>query len=133
MVSVKAAPLTFFDGKVKWDTCRNSSLERKLRMSDPVKTITPKEVEKLLDDHRDVSLIDVREDEEIAEGKIPQARHIRLGLIPERLDEIEKDKQHILICRSGNRSEYACRYLQSLGYDVVNMVGGMLEWEGDIK
>ncbi|RBW71406.1 rhodanese-like domain-containing protein [Bacillus taeanensis] len=102
-------------------------------MAEHIDTITTEEVEALLRENKTISLIDVREDEEVAEGKIPQAHHIRLSEIPERLNEIEKNEEHILICRSGKRSEHACEYLQQLGYQVKNMVGGMLKWEGDIK
>lgn len=100
-------------------------------MEQPIKTITPEELQQWLDEKRDVDLVDVREAEEFAEGKIPQAKHIRLSEIPERLQEFSKTKTTILICRSGNRSGRACEYLQPLGYDVVNLVGGMLEWEGE--
>ncbi|WP_240613643.1 rhodanese-like domain-containing protein [Pueribacillus theae] len=102
-------------------------------MHQPIKTITPKEVEQLLKDKKPISLIDVREDDEVAQGKIPQAKHIRLSEIPERLDEIEKDKETIFVCRSGGRSGRACEYLQALGYNVVNMEGGMLDWEGETE
>lgn len=102
-------------------------------MSNEIKTITPEEVQQLLNEGKNVSLIDVREDEEVAEGKIPVAKHIRLGTIPERLEEINKNEEHIMICRSGRRSEHACEYLQEAGYEVKNMVGGMMKWEGDVK
>ncbi len=98
-----------------------------------VRTITPEEVDKLLKEGKDISIIDVREDEEVAAGKIPAAKHIRLSEIPDRMEEIEKDKEHIMVCRSGRRSENASLFLQEQGYKVMNMTGGMLEWEGDTK
>ncbi|WLD92445.1 rhodanese-like domain-containing protein [Alkalihalobacillus sp. AL-G] len=96
-----------------------------------VQTITPAEVEKLLREGKAISIIDVREDEEVEAGIIPAAKHIRLMEIPERMSELEKGTEHIMVCRSGRRSENACMYLQDQGYKVKNMVGGMLEWEGD--
>jgi len=102
-------------------------------MSNEIKTVTPQEVEKLINDGKNVSLIDVREDEEVEEGMIPEAKHIRLGTLPERLDEINKEEEHIMICRSGRRSERACEYMQEAGYEVRNMVGGMMKWEGKLK
>lgn len=101
-------------------------------MSEGIKEITPNEVIELIRNHSDVSIIDVREDEEIAAGKIAEARHIRMAEIPDRLDEIDKGEEHIIVCRSGNRSGRVAEFLQSQGYNVRNMVGGMLHWEGDV-
>lgn len=101
--------------------------------SHEIETISPQDLEGMLKEGKDLSLIDVREDEEVAEGKIPQAKHIRLSEIPERLKEIDLDREHIMICRSGGRSERACHFLKEQGYKVKNMVGGMLKWEGETK
>jgi rhodanese-related sulfurtransferase len=98
-----------------------------------VKQIFPQQVEELLKQGKNLSIIDVRETEEVAHGKIPGARHIPLGQLESRLNEIEKDKEHIIVCRSGNRSGMACEFLSSQGYNVVNMAGGMLEWTGEIE
>ncbi|MCG1021976.1 rhodanese-like domain-containing protein [Sutcliffiella horikoshii] len=98
-----------------------------------IQTITTGELKKKLDAGEELYLVDVREDEEIEMGKIKQAEHIRMGDIPENLDKLDKDKEYIVICRSGRRSENVCHYLQDQGYKVRNMVGGMLEWEGDVE
>jgi rhodanese-related sulfurtransferase len=98
-----------------------------------IETISPQDLDGMLKEGKDLSLIDVREDEEVAEGKIPQAKHIRLSEIPTRMNEIDKEREHIMICRSGKRSENACLYLQEQGYKVKNMIGGMLKWEGEKK
>jgi rhodanese-related sulfurtransferase len=97
-----------------------------------MKELTVKEVEQLITD-KEVSLIDVREVDEVAAGKIPGIKNIPLSELTERVSEIEKDKEHIIICRSGNRSGKACAYLTQLGYNVINMSGGMLEWEGEVE
>ncbi|WNB93078.1 rhodanese-like domain-containing protein [Bacillus sp. NEB1478] len=96
-----------------------------------LKEISPSEVKSLLKDGKKISLIDVREDEEIAEGKIPEAAHIKMGEIPDRLNEIDKNEEHIIICRSGRRSENVALFLQDKGYKVINMSGGMLEYNQD--
>ncbi|MEA3320788.1 MAG: rhodanese-like domain-containing protein [Bacillota bacterium] len=98
-----------------------------------IQTITTDELKKKLDAGEELHLVDVREDEEIEMGKIKQAEHIRMGDIPENLDKLDKNKEYIVICRSGRRSENVCHYLQDQGYKVRNMVGGMLEWEGDVE
>ncbi|AUO11561.1 rhodanese-like domain-containing protein [Priestia megaterium] len=95
-----------------------------------VKIITPEELQKRVENGEELHLVDVREDEEVAEGMIPTAKHIRMNDIPANVDYFDKDKEYIFICRSGRRSENVCYYLQEQGYKVTNMVGGMLEWEG---
>jgi rhodanese-related sulfurtransferase len=97
------------------------------------KEISPEEVQKRLENGEKLELIDVREDEEVEAGMIPQAKHIRMNDIPEHLDALDKDKETIYICRSGGRSGNVCAYLQDKGYNVVNMTGGMLDYKGETK
>ncbi|WP_246941392.1 rhodanese-like domain-containing protein [Bacillus pinisoli] len=100
-------------------------------MEQEIKIITTSELQEKLAKGENVELIDVRENEEVAQGVIPGVKHIPMGQIPERMSELDPDKEYIFICRSGRRSENVCYYLQDQGYKCVNMVGGMLEWEGD--
>ncbi|MBM7646497.1 rhodanese-related sulfurtransferase [Scopulibacillus daqui] len=102
-------------------------------MADEIQIIQPEQVEKLLTNKEDVCLIDVREDEEVQAGKIPEAIHIRLSEIPERYQELDIDKNYIMICRSGRRSEKAAEFLQDRGFKVKNMVGGMIKWRGRVE
>lgn len=95
--------------------------------------ITPEELQKKLENGEKLELVDVREDEEVAAGMVPGAKHIRMGDIPANLDYFDKDKEYIFICRSSRRSENVCYYLQDQGYKVRNMVGGMLAWTGETK
>ncbi|SDZ64392.1 Rhodanese-related sulfurtransferase [Evansella caseinilytica] len=95
--------------------------------------VTPQEVAEQLAASKTVSIIDVREEEEVKEGKIPGAVNIPLGQIPHRLHEIDKVKGHIMVCRSGSRSGQAAEYLQANGYKIANMAGGMLRWEGPVE
>ncbi|AIM15948.1 MULTISPECIES: rhodanese-like domain-containing protein [Neobacillus] len=96
-----------------------------------IKTITPEELKKKLEAGEKLEMVDVREDHEVAMGMIPGAKHIRMSDIPDNLDYFDKDKEYIFICRSSARSGNVCQYLQDKGYKVRNMVGGMLEWEGE--
>jgi rhodanese-related sulfurtransferase len=104
-----------------------------MMVMDSIKTITTDELQKKLENGEELHLVDVREDEEVAEGMIPQAIHIKMGDIPESTDRFDKDKEYIVICRSGGRSGNVCHFLQDQGYKVVNMEGGMLAWEGETK
>lgn len=93
-------------------------------------TISPEELKARLDQGEAMYMIDVREDEEVAVRMIPTAVHIPLGELPERHEEIQRQDEVILICRSGNRSGKAYDYLQMLGFTgLKNMTGGMLAWE----
>lgn len=98
-----------------------------------IQIITPEELQKKLEAGEKLELVDVREDEEVASGMIPGAKHIRMGDIPASLDYFDKNKEYIFICRSSRRSENVCHYLQDQGYKVRNMAGGMLAWTGDTK
>lgn len=76
----------------------------------------------------DVQIIDVREPYEWAMGHIPVATLISLQTIPNNLDRIDRNKKIVIVCASGGRSMSASRYLAANGYDVLNMVGGMMDW-----
>ncbi|MBM6616377.1 rhodanese-like domain-containing protein [Bacillus suaedaesalsae] len=102
-------------------------------MEQHIHLITPKELKEKLSKGENLEIIDVREHEEVAQGMIPGAKHIPMNEIPSRLEELDVEKEHIFICRSGRRSENVCHYLHDQGYKVVNMVGGMLEWEGNTE
>jgi rhodanese-related sulfurtransferase len=98
-----------------------------------MKEITAKQLEQKLNAGEKVNIIDVREDEEVAMGKIPGAKHIPLGQIPERIEELDKNEHYYMVCRSGGRSGNACQFLMQKGYNVTNMSGGMLAWEGELE
>ncbi|MCM3609998.1 rhodanese-like domain-containing protein [Planococcus sp. MERTA32b] len=95
-----------------------------------MKTMTVKEVQDYMNTNTDASIIDVRETEEVKAGKIPGAVNIPLGLIEFRLQDIDKSKEHIMVCRSGGRSGMASELLAARSYNVINMQGGMLDWDG---
>jgi len=78
-------------------------------------------------------IIDVRESAELHGelGHIKGSRLVTLANIPASLDELEavRDKEIILVCRSGARSTTAAAILKGLGFsNVNNLKGGMLEW-----
>jgi rhodanese-related sulfurtransferase len=77
---------------------------------------------------RGALLVDVREPDEFAAGHAPAAVHLALGELESRHDELPKDRTVVCVCRSGARSAAAADALCSVGYDAVNLVGGMLAW-----
>ncbi|WP_338657105.1 rhodanese-like domain-containing protein (plasmid) [Sporosarcina psychrophila] len=98
-----------------------------------MKQIYPNEVEALLKEKSPINIIDVREADEVQAGKIPNAIHIPLGLVEFKMQDLDKSKEYIMVCRSGGRSSKAATLLEDHGYKVVNMTGGMLEWNGPTK
>ena len=95
-----------------------------------MKTIEAKDVQQKLENGEGLNIIDVREDEEVAAGKIPGAKHIPLGSIEGRTNELDSSESYIMVCRSGGRSSQATQFLEQQGFDVTNMNGGMMSWEG---
>lgn len=79
----------------------------------------------------DVFLLDVREPQEWQDGRIPGAVHIPMGDVPDRLDEIDRDRPVITYCASGRRSGEVAQYLQGAGFDATNMAGGIQRWESE--
>lgn len=98
-----------------------------------MKAITAKEVEQLLNEGKKLNIIDVREVDEAAGGKIPGAVNIRLGLLEFRMHELDKSKEYIMVCRSGARSGQASQFLEYYGFNVINLTGGMMSWEGKVE
>jgi rhodanese-related sulfurtransferase len=79
-----------------------------------------------------LTLLDVREPQEWAEGRIAGAVHIPLGELPTRWQELPASKPVAVICRSGARSARATAFLHGQGVDAQNVEGGMLAWNGPI-
>jgi len=80
----------------------------------------------------DALVLDVREDKEYAAGHIPKAKHIPLGQLPGRIQELDKFKSKpiLVTCRSGHRSARACGMLKKAGFETVyNQAGGIIAWE----
>ncbi|KML35946.1 rhodanese domain protein [Cytobacillus firmus] len=98
-----------------------------------MKTMTVNEVEQQLAAGVKLNIIDVREVDEVKEGKIASAIHIPLGLIEFRMHELDKNQEYVMVCRSGNRSGLAARFLEGQGFSVINMLGGMMNWEGPLE
>lgn len=77
-------------------------------------------------------VLDVREDNEISGGRIGGARHIPLGVLKQRLGDIERFKEApvVVYCRTGARSAVAASQLVAAGFmDVTNLQGGIQAWQ----
>lgn len=89
------------------------------------------ELRNKVEGEEDISILDVREPAEYAFGHIPGAVNIPLGELEERFEELDKDQDIHVICRTGNRSDLAAQKLTEKGFNrVKNVVPGMTNWEG---
>ena len=73
-------------------------------------------------------ILDVRYPNEWAAGHIEGARHIPGDELEDRLDELDRDRPIVTVCRSGARSAEAAAFLTAEGYDAQNLEGGMQAW-----
>jgi len=71
-------------------------------------------------------ILDVREPVELAVENVPGALHIPIGQLRARLDELPRDREIQVICRSGQRAYYATRILLQNGFQARDVSGGML-------
>lgn len=84
--------------------------------------------------HPGAYLIDVREDEEFAEGHLPGAVNVPLSRL-DRIAETVEEKHSLvyLYCRSGVRAEKARKEMIAWGYDNVYAIGGILDYRGKLE
>ncbi len=73
-------------------------------------------------------MLDVREPDEWAHGRIDGALHIPLMDLVERVGEIPTETQLLVVCKVGARSAQATGFLVDAGHEAINLDGGMLEW-----
>ena len=74
-------------------------------------------------------VIDVREIREISAGTVPGAEAMPMASVPARMNELTREEELVIICRSGARSAQVCMFLQQQGYEnVYNLRGGMMAW-----
>jgi molybdopterin/thiamine biosynthesis adenylyltransferase/rhodanese-related sulfurtransferase len=86
----------------------------------------------LLDSIDPPLLVDVREQDEWNEGHLPAAVHLPRGNLESRIERAAPDRSRsiVLYCQSGNRSAFAAKTLEDLGYEnVVSLAGGFTDWK----
>ena len=94
-----------------------------------MKEINVNEIDRIVDP----IVIDVREDYELEEtGTIKGAIHIPMNEVPNRLNEITKEREIYILCMSGVRSYNVAKYLNELGYEAINLDGGIINYKGEL-
>jgi len=90
---------------------------------------TPVELKRRLDAGDDVFVLDVREPNEYQINRVPGSTLIPLGELPRRHQELDAEREVVVMCKMGGRSAQALDFLRSVGFSkVTNLRGGVLEW-----
>lgn len=92
--------------------------------------ITAEEAKKIMDTESEYVILDVRTEEEFAQGHIPGAMLIPDYAIREEAESSLPDKDALILvyCRSGRRSKNAAQILLELGYTNIREFGGIIDW-----
>jgi molybdopterin/thiamine biosynthesis adenylyltransferase/rhodanese-related sulfurtransferase len=106
--------------------------EKPAPMQNGIPQITPVELKRRLDAGEEVFVLDVREPHEYQIVNIG-APLIPLGELPNRLNELDPNREIVVHCKSGGRSQRAAEFLQKSGFkNVVNLAGGITAWATDV-
>lgn len=91
------------------------------------KTITINQLKELIKEN--VNIIDVREVHEYKTGHIPGSINMPLSGFNSTYFNLDKEQKYFIICHSGARSERTVEFLRYQGYNVVDVMGGILGWD----
>ena len=118
----------------KSQTSVNKDEEGEKNMPEYV-SITMEEAKKVFETQGDYIILDVRREDEFAEGHIPGAINVpNEGIQDTEPSELPDKNQTIYVyCRSGNRSKQAASKLVAMGYTNIIEFGGIMDWTGDIE
>ena len=97
-----------------------------------VAEITPSEFVERRSRGESLTLLDVREDWELGVASVPDVVHIPMGEVADRLGELDRSREVVVLCRSGRRSLQVANFLQQNGFQAVNLAGGILAWSRDL-
>jgi sulfur-carrier protein adenylyltransferase/sulfurtransferase len=102
-------------------------------ITDAVPAISVHDLKQKMETNGAVTIVDVREPFEYEIARIEGAKLIPLGQLPDRLDELERDRYTVVHCHSGMRSAQAVQLLQREGFaNVFNLEGGIAAWSEEI-
>jgi len=94
-----------------------------------LKIVNSTQLKELLDAEETLTVLDVRENHEVALCAIPGAVHIPMQEVPHRLEELDTKARTVVYCHHGMRSHAVASYLLEQGFeDVANLAGGIDGW-----
>ncbi len=102
-------------------------------MLNAVPEVSVQDLHQMKQNNDDFLLLDVRRTDEHEYANI-EGTLIPLDELPHRIDELDehKDRKLVVYCRSGGRSAQAVRFLRSMGFDALNLRGGIAAWSREI-
>ena len=98
--------------------------------------LNQKDWSKKKDNDLDSVIIDVRTQEEYDEGHIKKSILVDINqpsLFMDSILKLKKNKSYYVYCRTGIRSEMACSLMHQNGLTAYNLLGGIVEWKGEIE
>ncbi|PLT32447.1 sulfurtransferase TusA family protein [Bacillus sp. V5-8f] len=122
---------TIEEGEVLKHYLRKASGEETAETKHP-HIISNDDLQSKLASNEEIVILDVREEAEYVFNHIPNSISIPLGKLESRLNELNKEDQIFVVCRTGSRSDLAAQKLTANGFTKVsNVVPGMSKWSGD--
>ena len=102
-----------------------------------MKDLTREEFKEKVKKDPDAVILDVRTEEEVEEGSIPNSKNLDIYKsqeFVEGLEQLDKSKNYYVYCRSGKRSVQAATMMDSMGFkETYNLLGGFSEWDGEVE
>ncbi len=97
------------------------------------RNVTPEWLRNRLEHGDKLVVIDVREPSEYARGHVQDAVLIPLGSLEQRAGSLDPQREYVLYCFSGDRSEEGAKLLVGKGFQhISHMTGGLLGWKGPL-
>lgn len=95
--------------------------------------VTPSELNLELNSPHPPLLLDVRESDELEISALPNIVHIPMNDLPHRFDELDREANIVVVCRTGNRSGKITAFLLGQGFERVrNLTAGMNGWATEV-
>lgn len=99
-----------------------------------IQQLTPAQLKERLAGDAAPIVLDVREPWEVAVCALPGARHIPMRDIPAQAEQLPRDKDIVVLCHHGVRSQHVAGFLERLGFgQLYNLAGGIDAWARDVE
>lgn len=94
---------------------------------------SPLEVKEMIDNEKDIVILDIREKWEFDICHIENSLHIPMGGLMDKIGELDKTRKHVVVCHHGIRSRMIAKHLVNLGFEkIINLSSGLEGWSNDV-